>query len=219
MKKKINKEMWNRNKQFKFFSQFDSPYTGCTTIIDVDNLVRMAKENKISFYGLMTYYTIKALNEIDEFKYVLEENKIYKYDKINATFSVLKDNNQINFSRTIEYSDFDKFIQDFNNAKLEAESDKNIPYIKDYNKCYITCTPWMRVTSVLNPMKYENKDSIPRICWGKYFMQDGKYMIDYSIQVNHAFQDGYHIGLLINNLQENIYNIYEVKNDSVCRFR
>ena len=71
----------------------------------------------------------------------------------------------------------------------------------------------MRVTSVLNPMKYKLKDSIPRICWGKYFIQDGKYMIDYSIQVNHAFQDGYHLGLFINQLQEDIYNFVGIKND------
>lgn len=216
MKEKINKDIWNRNKQFKFFSKFDSPYTGCTTLIDVNNLVKFSKENKISFYGLMTYFTIRALNEIDEFKYVLEENEIYKYGKINTSFSVLKDNNQINFSRTIEYSNFKKFINDFNDAKLEAESDKTIPYIKDYNKCYITCIPWMRVTSVLNPMNYEVKDSIPRVCWGKYFLQDGKYMIDYSIQVNHAFQDGYHIGLLINHIQNDIYSFYGGQNDFMC---
>lgn len=213
MKQKVNKDFWNRNKQFQFFSKFDSPYTGCTTLIDVDNLVKFSKKNKISFYGLLTYFTIASLNKIEEFKYVLEEDEIYKYDKINVSFSVLKDNKQINFSRTIEYSNLKKFIQDFADAKIEAESDKIIPYTKDYNKCYITCTPWMRVNSVLNPMNYKLKDSIPRICWGKYFIQDEKYMIDYSIQVNHAFQDGYHIGLFINQLQEDIYNFVGEKND------
>ena len=33
----------------------------------------------------MTYFTIASLNKIEEFKYVLEENEIYKYDKINKT--------------------------------------------------------------------------------------------------------------------------------------
>jgi len=209
MKQKINIDDWNRKKQFTFFSKFDNPYTGCTTLINVDNIVKYSKNNNISFYGLMAYFVINAINKIDEFKYVLEENEIYKYDKINATFSVLTSNNQINFSRIVEFNSFNKFINDFIKAKEEAESGKIISYEVAYNKCYFTCTPWMRVTSVQNPMNYKNMDSIPRICWGKYFLQNNKYMIDFSIQVNHAFQDGYHIGLLINQLQCDIDNFLE----------
>lgn len=45
---------------------------------------------------------------------------------------------------------------------------------------------------------------------------NGEYYIDLSILVNHAFQDGYHIGMLINILQENIlktdYNLYTRRN-------
>jgi len=209
MKQKINIDDWNRKKQFTFFSKFDNPYTGCTTLINVDNIVKYSKNNNISFYGLMAYFVINAINKIDEFKYVLEENEIYKYDKINATFSVLTSNNQINFSRIVEFNSFNKFINDFIKAKEEAESGKIISYEVAYNKCYFTCTPWMRVTSVQNPMNYKNMDSIPRICWGKYFLQNNKYMIDFSIQVNHAFQDGYHIGLLLNQLQCDIDNFLE----------
>lgn len=204
MKEKINIEKWERNKQFNFFSKFDNPYASITTIIDVDNLVKFSKKNNISFYGILTYFTINTMNKIDTFKYVLEDKDVYKYDKINVSFSVLKSNNQINFSRTVEYDELEKFIKQFDEAKKEAESDKIVPYKKDYNKCYITCAPWIRITSVQNPMNYKIMDSIPRICWGKYFVQNGRYMIDYSIQVNHAFQDGYHIGLLCNQLQNDI---------------
>ena len=45
MKQKVNKDNWNRNKQFQFFSKFDSPYTGCTTLIDVDDLIKFSKKN------------------------------------------------------------------------------------------------------------------------------------------------------------------------------
>lgn len=42
---------------------------------------------------------------------------------------------------------------------------------------------------------------------GKYYLEDGKYFIDVSLLVNHAFQDGYHVGLFFNKLQQNIYNL------------
>ena len=82
MKEKINVETWERKKQYNFFSKFDNPYAGVTTILNVDNLVKYSKKNKISFYSLLTYFTIKTLNKLDEFKYVLENNDVYKYDDI-----------------------------------------------------------------------------------------------------------------------------------------
>ena len=166
--------------------------------------MKISKKYKISFYGIMSYVVLKTLNEIDEFKYVLEDNHIYKYDQINVSFSVLDDSNSINFSRTVEYTDFNKFIELFNYAKKEAENNIQIQYKRDFNKCYFTCLPWVRFTSVDNPMNYEVIDSVPRVCWGKYFIESGNYMIDLSIQINHAFQDGYHLGLFFNKLQENI---------------
>ena len=46
---KVNQDNWNRNKQFQFFSKFDSPYTGCTTLIDVDDLINFLKKIKYHF--------------------------------------------------------------------------------------------------------------------------------------------------------------------------
>lgn len=204
MKTKIAIESWNRKKSYTFFSKFTNPYASVTSILNVDNIVKIAKKNKLSFYGLMSYIVLKTINEIEEFKYVLENGVVYKYDKINLSFSVLTDDKLINFSKTVEFQKFDSFILNFTNAKKEAESNAKISYIQDFNKCYFTCTPWMRITAVENPMNYETIDSIPRICWGKYFLESNKYMIDLSIQVNHAFQDGYHIGLFYHKLQKNL---------------
>lgn len=204
MKTKIDIHNWDRYKPYTHFSKFSNPYVSTTTVLNVNNIVLQAKQNKISFYGLMTYLVLKSINEIEEFKYVMENDNVYKYDKINTTFSVLNDK-KMNFTRTVEYnSNFKKFISDFNKAKEEAETSFDIPYDKEPNKCYITCAPWMRVTAVSNPINYDQKDSVPRVCWGKYFLESNEYMIDVSIQFNHAFQDGYQIGQFYNSLQSYI---------------
>lgn len=213
MKEYININDWDRKPQFQFFSNFTNPYASVTSVISVDNIVRYAKENHISFYGIMSYNVLKTINEIDEFKYVLDNGQVYKTDKINMTFSALKKNNQLNFSRTVEYTEFEEFISKFTEAKAEAESDNKIPFTNESNKIYLTCTPWMRFTSVENPMNYNKIDSIPRICWGKYFLDNNEYNIDLSIQVNHAFQDGYHLGIFFEQLQKNINEFKRKKNE------
>lgn len=213
MKEYINIDDWNRKPQFQFFSGFTNPYTSVTSIVNVDNIVKYAKNNKISFYGIMSYNVLKTINDIDEFKYILDDGKVFKTDKINMTFSTLKHNNQLNFSRTVEYIKFEEFIKKFDEAKLEAESNKKVPFTNENNKIYLTCTPWMRFSSVDNPMNYDKIDSIPRICWGKYFINNDEYNIDLCIQVNHAFQDGYHIGLFFNHLQQNINNFIRLNDE------
>ena len=89
MKIKIDIDKWKRKKQYAFFSNFTNPYASVTSILNVDKIVKISKKYKISFYGIMSYVVLKTLNEIDEFKYVLEDNHIYKYDQINVSFSVL----------------------------------------------------------------------------------------------------------------------------------
>lgn len=46
------------------------------------------------------------------------------------------------------------------------------------------------------------EDSIPRISFGKYFYQDDKVLLPYSIQVNHMLLDGIHVGKYMERLQE-----------------
>lgn len=218
LKELVNIDNWKRKKQYNFFIKYSDPYAAVSSIIDVDNIVRHSKNNNISFYGIMSYLVLKSINEIDEFKYFMYQNGVYKYDKVNTSFTVLKNDKSLNFSRTVEYNDFPTFILDFIFAKHEAESDAIIEYDKNNNNlAYITCLPWMRFTSVMNPKN--GVDSNPRVCWGKYFVNNGRYLIDVSIQINHAFIDGYHIGLFFQLLQENISRFMETQNEEYCLHR
>ena len=69
MRNKIDINNWKRKLAYKTFSNFSDPYTGIVTKIDITNLVNFWKENKISFYGCMTYFVLKSMNEIDAFSY------------------------------------------------------------------------------------------------------------------------------------------------------
>lgn len=104
-------------------------------------------------------------------------------------------------------------------AKEDAEKDVQYYKISDLdsmNKVQVTCLPWIRFSNFKDAINGSEKFSKPKICWGKYYELNGEYYIDLSILVNHVFQDGYHIGMLINILQENIlktdYNVYMRRN-------
>ena len=67
--------------------------------------------------------------------------------------------------------------------------------------------PWIKFTNFKDVVNLKEKNSKPKICWDKFEQIEDEYYVNFSILVNHAFQDGYHIGLFINNLQDNINNL------------
>lgn len=48
---KIDLKLWKRNKIYNIFSQYDDPYTGLISKIDVTNIITFLNDNDYSFYG------------------------------------------------------------------------------------------------------------------------------------------------------------------------
>ena len=156
------------------------------------------------------------MDKIDAYKYGYgknEENKIgvYKYDSIAATATVLNSENELNFTRYVPFdSDYLTFIRNFTEAKIDTEENVDyykIPNLENMNKVQVTCLPWIRFSNFKDAVNTLEKSSKPKICWGKYYEINGEYFIDFSLLVNHVFQDGYHISLLLNDLQDTIFKI------------
>ena len=84
--------------------------------------------------------------------------------------------------------------------------------MENRNKVNITCIPWITFSNFKDAVNFNGKNSKPKICWERYYLEGDRYLIDISLLVNHAFQDGYHMGLFFNNLQQNIYNLKVNKN-------
>lgn len=216
MKQKININNWSREKTFQIFNNFDDPYTGVTTRLNITNLVEFVKNTNVSFYGTMLYFVLMSLNEIEHFKYGYGRDEqdnlnIYKYDEVAATATFLNKIGELNFTRYIKFTnDYIKFIKEFYGAKSDAEN--NVEYYKipnqdNMNKIQVTCLPWIRFSNFKDSINKAEKSSKPKICWGEYYKINNEYFIDFSLLVNHAFQDGIHIAMLINGLQSNISNI------------
>ena len=220
MRKIIDVNNWSRNLAYNTFSKYDDSYTGVVTNLDVTNLVNNSRKYNLTFYGSMVYMILYTMNEIEEFKYGYGnfdgEQKIYKFDDIAATMTVIDKNNNLNFTRYVKFdNNFNDFILTFNSATEDASN--CLPYYKidglEYcNKINITCIPWIKFSNFKDAINFKEKSSKPKICWDKFEKNENRYFLNFSILVNHAFQDGYHIGTFVNQLQENINNFIFDKN-------
>ncbi len=45
-----------------------------------------------------------------------------------------------------------------------------------------------------NERDFDPDDSVPRIAWGKYAEEGGRQRLQMSLELNHRFVDGLHIG-------------------------
>lgn len=207
----INYNSWPRKEAFEFFSTYDYPYAQITSSLKLGNLPILAKARHISFYGLMTYLVLEALNSLDAYHYGLLENKIVYYPSVGCSFTVLDTNDQICFSEKIPFNSFSNFMADFCRAKSEAEQHQKRSYIENDNSgiVYISCVPWVDLVGMLQPMKTSAPDSIPRVTWGKYIPENDGFRLNLNLQVHHGFQDGKQIADFFILLQNGIDSMRE----------
>lgn len=72
------------------------------------------------------------------------------------------------------------------------------------NLIYISCTPWFDLTGCTNERDFDRDDNIPRITWGRYGEENGRKKLGMSVEANHRFIDGLHLGKFYEKLQSDI---------------
>lgn len=200
--KKIDLKKWKRTEVFEFFKAYELPRYQVTVDIDVTNLYTYVKINQLSFYFSMMWIVLHELNQIENFKYRIENDEVIYYDIIHSSFTdMIKNSDQFKIVNTQYHEDIDKFIKDAK-EKSEQQKDQFINYDEEIRQdlAYITVFPWFAYSQITNATQLDPKDAIPRIVWGKYKHINDKLIMPMTIEVHHGFVDGYHVGLLINRI-------------------
>ena len=199
----LNMNDYKRKKHFDFFIKLDYPHMNLCANVEITRLYDFLKKNELPFYFSLIYLSMRVANQIKEFRHRIREDKIIEHDIIHPSFSIMLDNDIFSFCTSKYSADFHTFLQ---NAQNEAEKVKINPVIEDKpgrdDLVYITSVPWVSFTSLSHPIHLNPVDSIPRIAWGKYFKDNDKLMLPFSVQVHHALMDGVHIGKFFKLLQE-----------------
>ncbi|WP_315119751.1 chloramphenicol acetyltransferase [uncultured Clostridium sp.] len=201
--KYIDFDNWNRKEHYKFFESVDNPQFNICMNLNVTNFLRFVKENNLSFYYSMVYASTYVMNQIQDFRYKIRDGKIILHDSLQPSFIDMDAGENLFKIVTLPLNNS---IKEFSNAAKEmSKSQKEyFPEINvDQDKLiYFSCIPWISFTSISNEIVMNKEDSIPRISFGKYFTQDNKILLPYSIQVNHMLLDGVHVGKFIEQLQK-----------------
>jgi chloramphenicol O-acetyltransferase type A len=206
---RIDEEKWPRAKIAEFFGTFEEPRFSMTLPIDVTKLYRYCEIHEISFYYSMVYLAMREINSIPEFHYKIRKDGVFYYDNLVPSFTDLKKGSTSFYICEIPLKENESLIEYAKRAKDFSDNSKDFinkasEDISDEECVFISCIPWMDITSTVEARKFDRNDSTPHMCWGRYLEENGKLTLHFEIQSNHRLVDGLHIGLFMMGLQKSI---------------
>lgn len=193
MTQKINPDTWPRRELFGFFSGISNPFYSVTFKLDVTRLYEFTKEQGLSFYYSLIYLSTNAINSVEAFRCAIEDGAPVLLDRRSPSFTDMHPGSE---SFHIVTMPCEGSIQDFcRSARERSRAQKTLLSQADTSDLiYFSCLPWIELTALTNERDFDPDDNIPRLAWGKYNSGSGRRILHLSMELNHRFVDGVHIG-------------------------
>ena len=209
MFKEIEVEKWNRKATYLFFKDYDDPFFNITANLDATVLYRFCKDKKLSYSLASLFYSLRTANEIREFRYRLKDEKPIEFEKIHATQTILNDDETFSFC----YFEHKDNVFDFDEAgKCAVEKYKRLKTFdvetERIDLLYYSVIPWVSFTSFKHAGRFDNRQTVPRMVFGKMFEELRRRKMPHSVEVHHRFVDGLHVGKYFSRLQEKFDDPY-----------
>jgi len=203
MKTLIDINNWNRKELYHFFSRFEEPFFGVTVSIDCTVAYQQAKAKRISFFLYYLYRSLRAANEVENFRYRISDGNVLLYDAIQASATVDRPNGTFGFSY-IDYITGEDEFYEIASKEIERvrQSESLLPAVSGENVIHFSAVPWLNFTSLSHARSFSFPDSSPKISFGKMTEQNDIKTMPVSIHAHHGLIDGYHVGLFVDRFQQ-----------------
>ena len=207
MFQEVDISAWERRSTYEFFLDYEDPFFNITANLDVTGLYRFCKTNDIAFSLAILFVSLQSANAIRELRLRILDEKVVEFDRIEATQTILNDDETFSFC----YFEFKDDIIEFDRAgKLAREKYKKLKTFDvetdRLDLIYYSAIPWVSFTSFKHATRRNNRQTVPRMVFGKIFDDGGKKKMPFSVEAHHALVDGIHVGKL--------FNLFQAKLDS-----
>jgi chloramphenicol O-acetyltransferase type A len=202
VKHKLNLDSWNRKEHFLFFKQMDEPFFGVTTRVDCTHAYEKSKALGISFFAYYLHKTLLAVNSVENFRYRIYDNDVYVYDRIDASATIMREDQTFGFSLIEHAENLHDFAVNVKEEIARIQTTTGLftrPFTKD-NLIHFSALPWIDFSSFSHARSFQWADSCPKISFGKMMEADGKRTMAVSVHVHHGLVDGLHIGQFFSQL-------------------
>jgi chloramphenicol O-acetyltransferase type A len=208
VKKWIDFKTWPRYQHYQFFQSYEIPRYNMTFPLDVTDLYQGCKTTNKRFYFALMHRIIIQLNLIENFRYRIQDGKVFDEKIEFVSFTNLIDDTEL-FKMVFVRANPDPVV--FERDAIDASNRQGTNLInteteKVLNTIYVTSFPWAQFTHFTHATKLGSADSVPRISWSQFLNINGRKILNLSVEAHHGLVDGIHLGKFINNLQADLNN-------------
>jgi len=204
---KIDMSEYERAEHYKYYREIIKTKCNLTVNIDITYFLHVLKKNNLKFYQSFVYVIMKAVNDLPQFKMALDGDKnLGFYDYCNPSYTVFhKDDCTFSDLWTQWSDDFFTFYKAMSDDMEKYRFVKGVKGKPDKPENFIPVSnlPWISFASCSYDTYCESDMLFPVIVFGKYFEDNGKTLLPFTVFINHAAADGYHICTLINKIEKN----------------
>ncbi len=201
-------ESYHRQQHFDFWSGYDNPFYAATFHLDIRRLKAYCErqgspeggpEGRYPLYLSLCYFMIRAMREIEDFRYRLLDGRLVLYDEIHPGLAIPAPGGLFTFA-DYEYPDVAIFHRRARRVSEQASGGVALEAPEHHNGIWFTALPKVPFTGFTHATRSPD-DSEPRIAFGKFAERDGKLMVPVGVQVNHRLVDGNALGELVERSQ------------------
>ena len=193
-----------RRDRFEIFNSFENPLINLSFALEVPDFRPWCKAQNLPLFHVFLFCVLHAVQEIDNFMYRIVEGEVTRIDSVFASFTVLNQDNNLNFACFDMSGDLAEFVTRSLQAKALAEAATQLintgreqSSLDQRRHVFVTCMPWLQLTAIEHPIYRHKTADIPSLAWGRFGeAQQGMMTVPFSVQAHHGFVDGYHIHLL-----------------------
>ncbi|MBD8497913.1 type A chloramphenicol O-acetyltransferase [Paenibacillus arenosi] len=204
--KPLNVDDWSRQPYFEHYFHSVRCTFSMTANLDISALYTEVKNKGIKLYPALIYMITTVVNRHREFRTCLNaEGQIGYWDSLSPSFTIFHDDDKTFSTIWTAYSeDFNQFYRGYLDDVEKFGSSKGLVAKPNEpsNTFPISSIPWVHFTGFNLNIYTDGSYLLPILTMGKYDKQNAKVLLPLSVQLHHAVCDGYHAGILFNELQQ-----------------
>ena len=191
---------------FEFFSSYELPRFNLIFDLDVTKLVNETKQGHQSFYLSLMHLIVIEMNTIENFQYRIDDQGVMRSPITHVSFTdKMSDGKRFKMVPCPLLNERDAFISLAKETSRLQGDTFFVPKAETIlSTVYVTSFPWGKFSGFTHATKLGPKDSVPRMSWSQYVDDGHKKILSLSIEVHHALIDGYHVGLLLKQIQDKL---------------
>jgi chloramphenicol O-acetyltransferase type A len=205
-------ERWNRREHFHMFRAYERPFFNLCAPVDVTRLRERCRGSDGPSFSIAAFWlSLRAANGVEAFRYRLrtgerdgekQGDRVWIHDSIDGGSTILRRDETFGFAYFPYTPTFAEFA-----AAAEPEIERIVhstlldPKSDDDALIHYSVIPWVSFTSFAHARRFDATDSVPKIVFGRFYEEGGRWRMPVSVEVHHALADGLHVGRFFQHFQ------------------